>query len=393
MATATRTPSAAPSRPRLVSRTLMLVFLADFAGLTSFYLLLSVVPQYAASAGAGGAGAGLTTAVLMGATVAAEFAMPRLVAMFGHRTVLAAGLALLGVPALVLPLVPDPAAIVAACVLRGVGLAVIFVVCGELAAGLVPAERRGEGLGVIGVVAGVPAVLAMPVGVWLAGRVGFGPVLVAGAAAGLAGLVAVAALPAVTLPVGDGPQLGWLAALRERALVRPAAAFAATAVGAGAVMTFLPVAVPAGSGGLAAGALLVLSVAATGSRWWAGRRADRQGTAALLGWGVLVAAAGLLGLAMLGSPAVVLAGAALFGVGFGIVQNASLVAMYNANIVGGFGVVTALWSVAYDAGLGAGAGAFGVLSGQTGFAAGFAVTAAVVAAALPFSGLGRRRAA
>jgi MFS family permease len=174
----TGAPSA--TRPRLVSRGLLLVFLADFAGLASFYLLLSVVPQYAAAAGAGTAGTGLTTAVLMAATVAAELVMPRLVAAFGHRTVLAAGLLLLGAPALLLPLTASTLAITAVCLLRGIGLAVIFVVCGELGAALVPVERRGEGIGLLGVVAGVPAVLALPLSVWLTSTLGFGPVLLAG---------------------------------------------------------------------------------------------------------------------------------------------------------------------------------------------------------------------
>ena len=33
-----------------------------------------------------------------------------------------------------------------------------------------PPERRGEGLGLLGIVSGVPAVIALPAGVWLAGH-------------------------------------------------------------------------------------------------------------------------------------------------------------------------------------------------------------------------------
>jgi predicted MFS family arabinose efflux permease len=392
MTTAALALPTAAARPRLISRTLLLVFLADFAGLASFYLLLSVVPQYAASAGMGTAGAGLATAVLMASTVVAELAMPRLVAAFGHRRVLAAGLLLLGVPALVLPVAASPLAIVAVCLLRGVGLAVIFVVCGELSAALVPVERRGEGLGVLGVVAGVPAVVAMPLGVWLAGLVGFGPVALAGAAAALAGLAAVGALPRDPVPaaqphIGSAP-VGVLTALRTPGLLRPAVVFAVTAVGAGAVLTFLPVAAPHGSGNLAAVALLAHSVAATVSRWWAGRYGDRHGAAALLGPGALVAAAGMAGLVLIDSPVAVLTGAALFGAGFGAVQNASLAAMYRTVSVGAFGAVTALWSVAYDGGLGLGAAGFGLLSGHTGYPTAFAFTAIAIAAAVP---LCRRR--
>jgi hypothetical protein len=64
------------SRPRILSRALLLVFGAGLGALTSFYLLLSVVPLYATSAGAGGNVAGLTTAALMFSTMAAELAVP-----------------------------------------------------------------------------------------------------------------------------------------------------------------------------------------------------------------------------------------------------------------------------------------------------------------------------
>src|SRR5579863_6729988 len=65
------TPLAAP-RERMVSGPLALVFLAEFFALTSFYLLLSVTPLYAARAGAGSTGAGLVTGALLAGTVMAE---------------------------------------------------------------------------------------------------------------------------------------------------------------------------------------------------------------------------------------------------------------------------------------------------------------------------------
>jgi hypothetical protein len=66
------------SRPPIVSRALMLVFVCAFGSSTSFYLLLSVVPLFATSVGASGIGAGLATAALMFATVGAELVTPRL---------------------------------------------------------------------------------------------------------------------------------------------------------------------------------------------------------------------------------------------------------------------------------------------------------------------------
>jgi hypothetical protein len=75
----------AAGRARLVSGRFALLMLSSLGALTSFYLLLSVTPMYAVSAGAGSAVAGVVTGSLMLATVAAEFASDRLMRRFGYR--------------------------------------------------------------------------------------------------------------------------------------------------------------------------------------------------------------------------------------------------------------------------------------------------------------------
>jgi MFS family permease len=380
MSTATLSlPAPAVARPRLVSGPLLRVLVADFGGLTSFYLLLSVVARYATTAG----GAGLATGTLMLSTAAAEFLTPRLVARFGYRFVLAAGLVLLGAPALALPLSAGLPMIVGVSLLRGVGLAIIFVVCGALSAEFIPAGRRGEGIGVLGVVAGLPAVFGLPLGLWLVTQVGYPVIFVAGALAALAGL---AVLPGLPGRRPDAPvAIGIVAGLRSPALRRPSIVFAGTAMAGGVVATFLPAALPAGAAGLAAVALLVQAAAATVSRWWAGRHGDRHGAARLLVPGVLVAAVGMLVLVLVASPVAVLAGMVLFGTGFGVVQNASMAMMFERVSPAGYGTASALWNLAYDGGFGLGAAGFGVVAAQTGYPVGFAITAAVMLAALAIS--------
>jgi predicted MFS family arabinose efflux permease len=376
-------------RPPLVSRALLLVFVASFGAMTSFYLLLSVVPLYADSVGAGGVGAGLTTGALMAATVAGELAVPRLAARFGYRVVFAAGLVLLGAPALALPASTTLAAILAVSAVRGLGFAVVVVVGGALVASLVPGERRGEGLGVFGIVVGVPGVAALPLGVWLVGEVGYPAVFTAGAAAALAGLVVVPGLP------GRAPQreraVGVLAGMRTPALAWPAAAFAVAAMAAGVVVTFLPLAVGGGSGGLVAVALFVQAAASTGTRWWAGRYGDRHGPAVLVVPGVMATAAGMATLVLVDRPAAVLAGMVLFGCGFGVTQIATMTVMLGRVAPSGFGTVSAIWNLAYDLGIGAGAFGFGVVAAQTGYPAAFAVMAVLVLAGLVPLWLDRRR--
>jgi predicted MFS family arabinose efflux permease len=353
-----------------VSRALVLYFVSAFGSMTSFYLLLSVVPLYATTIGAGGVGAGLSTGALMLTTVAAELATPALLARFGYRLVLAAGLVLLGAPALALAGSSSFTAILAVSLVRGVGLAVAVVAGSSLVATLVPAERRSEGLGLLGVVVGVPAVLALPLGVWLAERVGFAPVFVAGALAPLVCLPLMPALPGRT--AGSGESVGVLSGLRTPAQLRPAMVFLLTAMGTGIVVTFVPL----------AAALFANTVATTLARWWAGRYGARHGQARLLVGGVALAAVGLLALAFTPGAAAVAGGAVLLGLGFGVAQNASLTLMFERVSESGYDMVSAVWNLAYDAGMGLGAAGFGVLAARTGYAGAFAIVAGLMLVAL-----------
>src|SRR6201987_5251991 len=83
----------------IISGPLALVFLSEFCVLTSFFLLLSVMPMLAAAGGASSSGAGLITGSLLLGTVAAEAAAAPGIRRFGYRTMLGAGAALLGAPA------------------------------------------------------------------------------------------------------------------------------------------------------------------------------------------------------------------------------------------------------------------------------------------------------
>jgi len=148
------------------------------------------------------------------------------------------------------------------------------------------------------------------------------------------------------------------------------------------------------SGSLAAVALLAQSTASTITRWWAGRYGDRHGTAAgLLVPVVLVAAAGVLALVLVANPVAAVTGMAVFGAGFGVAQNASLALMLERADASGFGTVSALWNLAYDAAWGAGAGGFGFLVTPVGYPAAFALTACVPLSALALASRERRRAA
>jgi MFS family permease len=416
-------PNATSATTSLLTRPLLVRFVSIAGAATSFYLLLSCVPLYARSAGASASLAGLATSALTLASVAAYLVAPRLMARYGYRLVLAGGLLALGLPALALAASANVAVIMTGCVIRGIGFALTCVAGGTISVALLPPGRRGEGLALVGFVSGVPAVATLPLGVWLAAHVGFRPVLVAGGVAALAGLASVPWLPrSGTMlsggpvpadppsgePAGqpaDGPSGGpanqatgrpWgvVAIVRDPALLRTAVMFAATTMAVGIIVTFLPMAVPRSAADIAAAALLIESAAAIGGRWLAGRHGDRHGAARLLVPGMLLAAAGTLAfalaLALAAASAALLvaalAGAALFGTGFGMTQNASQTLMYEGVPEPGYGAVSAVWNLAYDGGMGLGAAGFGVLAAGTGYPGAFALAATVPPLALVAAG-------
>lgn len=384
---------AAPRRPAsrggIITGPLVVVFTAEFCALTSFYLLLSVTPTYAAAMGAGSAGAGLVTGVLLLGTVAAELAAPVLMTRYGYLTLLAAGLLLLGLPALPLLAGGGLAVILTVSVVRGFGFGLSTVVTGALTATLVPPERRAEGLGLFGVVATAPAIVALPAGVWLAGHVSMAVVI--GAAAATAVLPVAALARQRGLPDGHGAAAaspgteraaGLVTSLRRAGQLRPFLLFATSAVAAGVVVSFLPLASRV-SADVATAGLLLQALTATVSRWWAGRAGDRHGNAGLLVPALALSALGMITMIWLASPIAVIVGMCLFGTGFGISQNATFTLMVDRMPTSGLGVASALWNLAYDAGYGAGPAAFGLVVGHTGYPAAFAVVGAVLLAALP----------
>jgi predicted MFS family arabinose efflux permease len=365
--------------PRLLTGQMALFLLAAVSATTSFYLLLTVAPLYAVTrSGTQTAGAGLATGVLMLTTVVAELAAPRVIARIGRRATLAISLVLLGPSALLLTFSAQLATVLGVSGLRGLGFGLAVVVGSAWIADLVPSARRAEALGLYGATMGVPAIVALPLGVWLVERVGFGPVFVAGAVTALAGLIPLLGLPS-GYPSSGPARLGVLGGLRSRTLVGPAVVFAAIATAAGILVTFLPLAAIQST--VVAPALLVQAVTATFGRWWAGRH-DWRGADRLLVAGAVTAAVGLLAFVLVERPVAVLAGAAAFGLGFGVAQNASLSLMFRSVPDGAYDTASAVWNIAYDAGMGVGAASFGLLVGITGFPVGFALATALIPLAL-----------
>jgi predicted MFS family arabinose efflux permease len=349
---------------------------ATFAG---FQMLLSVVPLYADRVGGGSSGAGMATAAFMLVTVLTQAGMPRILDRLGYRAALVAGSILLGLPALLYGVAGNLPSVLAVTLVRGVGFGVVTVVFAAVVVELAPPQRRGEALGLFGVAITVPTIFCNSLGLWLVDFSGFGTVFLLGGVLPLLGLAAALGLRTSARARREGTD-GFLAGLGRGALLRPLLVFFATTMAAGLLWTFLPIFAPGVGPFSAASALLVLGLAGTASRWWAGRFGDRRDPRLLLVPGLLASMVGMV--AMIQGGPFLLAGALLFGVGFGLLQNATLILTMSRVKESEYGLGSALWNAAFDAGTGAGAFLFGYVISLSGFAPAFYLAAVFLALAL-----------
>jgi predicted MFS family arabinose efflux permease len=242
----------------------------------------------------------------------------------------------------------------------------------SFAAELAPPSRRTEALGLYGLASAIPAILFVPAGPWMLAGVGPAATAILAALLALAGLAGLSALPARAADPGDGDHRRSLPDLRLAAW--PAVALAIGAVATGVTITFLPVAHPELSPALVMVALLIGNLSSACARWASGRPIDRRGPTAAVTGGVMAAVFGMLCLSRTGGVAVI-AGTAIVGCAFGILQSATLAQLLGRARPSEIDGAGALWNGAYDAGFGVGGLAFGGLATRLNYGASFTVTA------------------
>ena len=371
-----------------------LVYLSLLA-FTSFFLTLSSLPLYTISIGTVAGAAGLVTTVMLGATVAVQTLVPGMVSRFGLLPVLAFGLLMLGGPAPLYLLGQQFWWVLLVSALRGVGFAIITVLMPLIAGRLVPPGRRGEAIGIYGLAVAIPNLVGVPVAVALTSAGHFGAVAVAAASP----LLALPLLPSIgrsirpgpgaapTEPVRTEPPRTGDSAAALRAVSAAVLVLFAVTLSGGGFLTFLPVARPSGS--LAAAGLLVFGVAGAVGRWRAGVLSDRIGTGLLLPFSVFLAAGGMALLAIglgVDQAALLLCGSGLLGVGYGSVQNLTLVVAFERAGPANETTASAAWNACFDAGTAIGALLVGVVAAAgPGLPLTFAGCAVLVALTVPLA--------
>ena len=366
------------------------------AGFSGYALLLTVAPLWVVEGGATTAESGLVNGVLLLFTVLTQLLVPRALRTFGWGPVLTVGLALLGLPGVLMSLGSDLSLVLALSAVRGVGFGVLTVTGSAAVAALVGAERRGEAIGVYGLAVAVPNLVLLPAGPWIAETAGYWVVFVMSA-------LTVAGIPAALRLASalhlSAPELHPEAAFSHdpadpesaayRQLVQPVLILLAVTLAGGAVVTFTPQMID--SAGLAAAGLLLMGLAAAVARWRIGLFADRHGAQrflvplvpltgaamALLAWSVADADSVRVVSFLVAMP--------LVGLCYGGLQNLTLVISFEVVSRRHHNLASAVWNVGFDAGTALGSVAVGIIAQLTSFTTAFLVAAAITAATLPLA--------
>lgn len=369
------TTATALTRNALFTRAFVLLGVADLAYFTADGIAIYALPLYVTGPiGSDAAGAGLAFgAFAISALVLRPFA-GRLSDLRGRRPLLLAGATLCVVGMVLTALVGSLTYVVAARLLLGVGEAAFFVASFAALVDIAPPDRLGEALSYNSLGLYLGLALGPPLGEVLVGQAGFGAAWLGAAGLGLLSVMAVLRLPetrvAVPDPSGPAPLIHWK-------VVPISLGFLASIVAMGGFLAFASL--HAGEVGLRAASLPLFTYGAVvvAGRVAFAKVVDRVPSLPL-GAGALTAiAAGLTVVAAWSTPAGVVIGTMLLGLGVTFSTPAFFSAIFAAVRPSERGAASGTASAFIDLGLGGGPILLGIVAHASTIPVSFAVAALV----------------
>ncbi|MBC9819817.1 MFS transporter [Terrabacter sp. MAHUQ-38] len=374
------------------------VTVMDLAYFLAAGILIYALPLYAVGpVGADERGAGVAFGAF---TITALLLRPyagRLTDRLGRRPLMVAGALLAAALTLCFLLTSSIAAVIAVRLASGVAEAAFFVAGFAMLADLAPQGRQGEALSLNSIALYLGIALGPIAAERLIDLSGFAAAFWA---AGLLCLVAAALAWMTTEPPreDDGPGTGGLGAapaqLIHRRTLAPSVGFIGGLLASSGFMAFCSI--RAGEVGTATPSLVLMTYGATviGVRLTLATIADRVPALRVLAAGLAVLCSGALVAALAGGPALLVAAAAVIGLGVGLLTPAFFATVFADVAPSQRGAAAGTASMAIDLGLGIGPILLGLVAAPLGIPAAFVVGAAAAGLGAVWTvGLMARRAA
>lgn len=365
--------SAVPAREgtdvpeRLWTRDYALALTVAFLLSLVFYMLMTTMALYAAvEFGAGEVLAGLASSAFVLGAVSARLVAGAAADRFGLRRVLLIALVLATAAALAYFPVDSLGMLIAVRFVHGVVFSSAHTAASAITQSLIPAARRAEGTGYHGATTTLGTAIGPLIAVLLVADERYDALFLAAsvitAVALAAGLVLRVPQRVVAAPAIRGR--------RRRLPIEPAAIPISSfilicAVAFSGVVAFVnPYAVSLGLESAAATFFLVYAVVLVVSRPFLGRLQDVRGDDIVIYPAIALFAAGLGALAVAAGPVMLLAAAALIGLGWGTLNSAAQAVAVRRSPITSVGRTVSTYFLLLDAGFGVGPVVLGVVVGQ-----------------------------
>ena len=369
----------APARQRLWTADYALTLLGTVGFFSSFFYLLSVLPDYVDSIG----GAKWQIGLIVGGFGLVPLFIRPFVGRWSDRgrrkLLMRVGLVVSAGALVLMVFSEDVASLFLIRVVQGIGVAMYPTAAASLVAEVSPVPRRGEGLGFFGMSTGVAQMIAPAAGVVVADAWGFNAVfLLAAATAGLTLLVVQPVRePAPHREVTEGPST-----LIPRQAIFPMLVFLSVTFSFSAAATFLPLLGDERDLGNVGLFFLFGGVGALLTRPLAGRTSDRVGRVPVVVPGLVATTASMWLLALAGSPPLMMLAGFASGVGLGAAHTGLLALAIDRVPPAERGRATAVLQMAWDIGGLTGGLLLGLLATALGVVAVYWAAGLIVLAAL-----------
>jgi len=368
-------PIADSRRAALWTRDFLLLLSSNIFFFVSFQLLLVSLPLYVVHLGGTTATAGLVTGLF---TLTAMLVRPltgwaldaygrRIIWLLGTLSCLVFIVAQLWAATLVV--------LIALRMLNGAAFGVSTTAGGTIAADLVPKARLGEGMGFVGVTMGIPLAVAPPLGLWLAARGDYADLFWLGALFTAISLALAAMLRGPAEAREISAVRSRLSSMFERTAVYPSALMFLLISSFGLILALLALYGKERGFGSVGIWFTVYAIVLTLARSVGGRLSDRIGYRQTAIGGFVIAAAGLVAIALSHDLTMLLASAVLYGIGYGTTQPCLQAMVVGRAPVVRLGAATATLFLAYDLGTTVGSVGGGLLAGVIGMGGAFAFSA------------------
>lgn len=376
-----RTPAAsdgaiAPTRPRLLTPTFLLVCAVGFLGYAHMLLLGPILPLYIQAHGGTATFVGVVIASFSATSFVLRPFLGRAVDGWSARGVLGISTLILGFAGATYILY-QVVLLLAVRAIHGIGWAGFNTSTNVLLSRVTPAARRGEGVGYFMMAQGSAVAFLPACALWLLGYVGYAGVFCISAAGGLLAAAATLALPGQPRQHQQPASGGFSRGLVERSALLPSTLHFLTQLAQPATAGFLPL--YALARGIPIESLLyyylAAGVASVSARGLFGAWSDRIGRGCSVTIGIVVAAAGLLILSQAADILTLTVGGVLAGFGTSATTAPLITMAMDRSPPERRGAAMASYSMAFQLADGGGSLLCGVLIETAGFSPMYLVVA------------------